>query len=396
MAAVRVKMHNASIYEGALNLELSEEQRLLRESVAAYLSRGYSFEARRGSLTNGGWRPDAWRDFAGLGLLGASLPEALNGHGGGPVETMLICEEFGKALVLEPYLETVVLGARLLRDGGAACAHLLRAVVDGSVRLAPALLEEGTRFDLMPLATRAERSDHGWKISGTKTLVTGAPCATHLLISARTDVAKSRKEVSLFIVPVDVAGFESRNYRLIDGRCAADIELEGVSVADDALVGDCGGACGRIERAMDEAIAALCAEALGVMRSMLTATLEYARQREQFGRSIASFQVLQHRMVDMYTRIERSQSMVLMATLALDLPEPERGKRVSAAKAFISRAVRFVAQSAMQIHGGIGTTEELAISHYFRRATVIESQFGSAAYHLRRMSRELEREPAAA
>lgn len=372
-----------------MNLTYTDEQRLLRESVAGFLARHYDFDTRRAALANGGWKPAIWQAFADeLGLLGMTAPERIGGFGGGPVETMIVLEEIGRALVLEPYLECTVLGGALLRGGGEAADAVAGGIIDGSVRPVAALWEDGARYDAGVVATTARPAEGGgWVIEGGKIAVAAAPCATHFLVSARTAGApRDGDGIALFAVPADAAGLDRTDYALIDGRRASDVALKGVIVGADALVGSEGGALPVIERALDEAIAALCGEAVGVMRRMLESTVDYARQREQFGRPIAGFQVLQHRMVDMHTKIERAYSLAIMAALSLDLPEVERRKAVSAAKAFVSDAAKFVAQGAVQIHGGIGTTDELAISHYFKRATVIENQFGSAAYHLRRVA----------
>ena len=380
MAVIKIQRDAQS---GAfLNFDFSAEQILLRDSVAGYLARHYGFDARRAALANGGSRPEVWRGFGDeLGLFGAALPEAHGGYGG-PIEAMLIQEEFGKAIVLEPYLESILLAGALLRESGDAGRPHLAALIDGRARFAPALIEADARFNLASVAATATREGDLWRIEGAKISVVGAAEATHLLVSARIAGAqRDRAGIGLFIVDATADGVDRHDYALIDGRRAADMTLArapGIMLSEDALP--------ILERATDEAIAALCAEAVGVMRAMLDATVDYAKQREQFGRPIGSFQVLQHRMVDMLTLIERSISMTYMATLSLDLPDRERRKAVSAAKAFIAAAARTVGQGAIQIHGGIGTTEELAISHYFKRATVIESQFGSAAYHLRRVA----------
>ncbi|WP_454884140.1 acyl-CoA dehydrogenase family protein [Sphingomonas oryzagri] len=378
-----------------MNLTYTDEQRLLRESVAGFFARHYDFDIRRSALANGGWKPAIWKAFANdLGLLGMTAPERIGGFGGGPVETMIVLEEIGRALVLEPYLECAVLGGALLRDGGEIADAMAGGIIDGSVRPVAALWEDGARYDVGVVATTAKQAENGgWVIEGGKIAVAAAPCATHFLVSARTaGEPRDRGGIALFLVPSDAAGLERSDYALIDGRRASDIKLQGVQVGADALIGTDGAALPVIERALDEAIAALCGEAVGVMRRMLESTVDYARQREQFGRPIAGFQVLQHRMVDMHTRIERAHSLAIMAALSLDLPEAERRKAVSAAKAFVSDAAKFVAQAAVQIHGGIGTTDELAISHYFKRATVIENQFGSAAYHLRRVADAMDAE----
>jgi alkylation response protein AidB-like acyl-CoA dehydrogenase len=361
-----------------VNFDLSEEQTLLRESIGGYLARHYAFDARRAAADGAGWRPEIWRGFAEeLGLFGAALPERLGGFGGGAVETMLICEEFGRSLVLEPYLESVVLGAALLAGYEDEAADLLAGVIDGSVILVPALYEQGGRFNLARIETRAD----GGTLTGAKVAVVGAPFATHYLVSAREGDG-----ISLFAVAAD-AGVERRDYALIDGHAAADLIFSGAAAT---RIGAAGQALEGIERALDAAIAGLCAEAVGVMEKMLELTVDYAKQRHQFGVAIASFQVLQHRMVDMMTHMERARSLTVMATMSLDLPDGERRKAVSAAKAYVSKALKLVGESAIQIHGGIGTTEEIAVSHYFKRATVMQGQFGNASHHLDRMARAID------
>ncbi|QXQ07116.1 acyl-CoA dehydrogenase family protein [Sphingosinicellaceae bacterium] len=376
-----------------MDFDLREDQQLLRDSVGAYLARHYSFDQRRAVLQNGAWRPDIWSGFAEqLGLLGATIPETLGGFGGGPVETMIICEKLGEALVLEPYIEWVTLASALLNRAGDSVADLVAGIVDGSLRIAPALYEDKGRFSLALVTTRCTTEDGGWTVTGTKTGIAGTAGATHFLVSARASgEGRDPKGIALLLVAADAPDIERRDYTLIDGRSASDVSFHDtparlIEFNDDTLA--------TIERAVDEATVAVCAEAVGVMQTALDMTVAYASQRQQFGKPIASFQALQHRMVDMNTQIELSRSLTIMATLTVSAPDHERRKAVSAAKAFISEATKFVGQGAVQIHGGIGTTDELAISHYFKRATVIETQFGSAATHLKRMG-EASSEPAA-
>ena len=368
-----------------MNFELREDQILLRDSIGGYLNRYYGQDLRRASL-EASWRPEVWQGFVEqLGLLGATIPEAQGGLGGGAVETMIIAEELGRALVIEPYPEWVTLAVALLVGGGEAVADLVGGVADGSVRIAPALYEEGGRFNLGAVDTRSAGDAGSWSISGSKTGVAGACGATHLLVSARASGStRDRDGITLMLVGLDAPSIERRDYALIDGRRAADFTFE---TSPARLIHDGPGTFALIERAVDEATVALCAEAVGVMQTALDLTVAYAKQREQFGQPIARFQVLQHRLADMQTRIELSRSLTIMATLSLGAPDGERQKSVSAAKAFVSEAAKFVGQGAVQIHGGIGTTDELAVSHYFKRATVIESQFGSAAFHLKRMGK---------
>lgn len=356
-----------------MNFDLTDEQVLLRDALAGFLQRRYQFDARRSAAAEQGWQPEVWTALATeLGLFGASLPESEGGFGGGPVETMVIATEFGRALVMEPYIESVVVATALLR-GISAADDLRAAVVSGESIVAPALYEEGARFSASRVTARFENG----RISGSKAVVAGAPIATHLLASAIEG-----DQVGIFVLPAAGDGIDRRDYALIDGRPAADITF---ASAPAVRLGDPGDAMPRIEQAIDEGIAAVCAEAVGVIEAILERTVDYTRQREQFGVAIASFQALQHRMADMATLLERARSMSVMATLSLDLPPAERSRAVSAAKAFVSEALKSVGEAAIQLHGGIGTTEEIAVSHYFKRATALQSQFGTAAYHLKRM-----------
>ena len=362
-----------------MNFNLSDEQRLLQDAVATYLKRNYNFEARRALLGDRSRQAAVWDDLANeLGLFGAAAPEALGGYGGGPVETMLIMEKFGEFLLVEPYLESVTLTLGLLKPAGAAMSELAAGIIEGRVRIAPALYEDGGRFNLAHVDTRMTAGVDGMVINGAKIAVAGAAGATHFLVIARA----AGNVVVMALIAADAPGLTRNDYTLVDGRSAADIAFSDTPASIIDVGGD---ALPVIERAVDEAIVGLCAEALGVMEAALATTVDYARQRQQFGQPIGKFQALQHRMVDMRTQIELSRSLTIMATLTLDAPRDERRKAVSAAKAYISDALRIVAQGAVQIHGGIGTTDEVAISHYFRRATVMESQFGSASFHLKQM-----------
>lgn len=359
-----------------MNFDLTDEQKLLRESLAGYLQRRYDFDARRAAAADGGWRPEIWTAFAEeLGLFGAALTEDEGGFGGGPVETMVIAEELGRALVIEPYLEAITVATALLRDAPEA-NDVRGEIVAGSAIVAPALYEAQGRFSPTWITTLATDG----RLSGAKAVVVAAPIATHLLVSAQDEAG-----VSLYLLPARGEGVERRDYALIDGRPAADITFSDVPAT---RIGAAGTALPRIERAIDEGIAAICAEAVGVIDAMLRQTVDYTKQREQFGVAIASFQALQHRMAEMATLLERTRSMAVMATIALDLPDDERRRAVSAAKAFVADALKTVGESAIQLHGGIGTTEEIAVSHYFKRATVLQSQFGTAAYHLKRMGED--------
>ncbi|HZZ86820.1 MAG TPA: acyl-CoA dehydrogenase family protein [Caulobacteraceae bacterium] len=372
-----------------MNFSFTEEQSLLRDSLAAYLADHYDFETRRAAVkSESGWRPEVWKAFAqDLGILGASLPEALGGLGGGPTETLVIMEQLGAALVVEPYLGTVVIGGGLLtRSGHAAAEPLIARIIAGEAVIAFAAAEPQGRYNWADLKTTARKDGAGWLLNGHKAVVTGAPWASHLIVTARTGGGQREAAgVSVFLVEKGAAGITTRDYPTVDGSRASEVSFENVSVPADALIGAEGQGLPLVEAVIDDATAALCGEACGVLRRLHEGTLEYTKQRKQFGQPISQFQVLQHRMVDMFIELEQSISMTYMATIKLSETDPvERAKAVSAAKVQIGRACRFVGQNAIQLHGGMGMTDEMAIGHYFKRATLIESQFGGADHHLAR------------
>ena len=374
-----------------MDFSLSEEQRLLRDSLAGFLRSRYDADTRRKAVASeAGWRPELWRALAEeVGVLGAALPEELGGLGGGPVDTLVVMTEFGRALVVEPFMETVVIGAGLLRRFDSPAARdAVGAIIAGDLVTTLAGGAPTSRYDVHAVATRATRDGAGWKVDGRKAVVSAAPWASKLLVSARTGGSEREAEgVSLFLVDRQAPGVSTRDYPTVDGRRASEITLDGVSLPAEALLGPEGQALEPVEAVLDEARAALCAEACGVLGEMVRQTVDYAKQRRQFGTAISNFQVLQHRMVDMFIASEQAVSMTYMATLKLDLLAAERSGAVSAAKAFVGRALTDVGQSAVQIHGGIGLTDELAFSHYFKRATVLEQALGSSDWHLRRYQR---------
>lgn len=363
-----------------MDFSFTPEQTQLRGSVGAYLRDHYGFERRRAIALAAGFDTAVWRDFADrLGILSLADRDTAPD----PVDLMVVMEALGEALVIEPFAETVVAGAALLRAaGGDRAGALLDGVVAGEVRLALAWAEPARRYDWAPADTRATRTAAGWRLDGAKAVVTGAPWATHLLVTARTDAG-----ASLFVVDADAAGVAMTAYPTIDGRRAADIAFDAVTLPADALLGAEGAALPWIEAAGDAAIAAMGAEAIGVMRRMLADTIAYTRERRQFGQPIGSFQVLQHRMVDMHMRIEMAQSAVYLATLSLSAAPAERAAAASAAKVMVAEACRFVGQNAVQLHGGMGMTDELPVSHHFKRATVIEGEFGTVDHHVGRFRR---------
>jgi len=368
-----------------MDFALTTEQALLRSSLQSFLRSRYGFEARRAATqSDAGWRRELWTALAqDLGLLGAALPESVGGAGGGAVDTMIVMEEFGAALVVEPYLETCVLAAGLLRRaGGVLAEQALSEIVQGERVFALAWSEPGSRHDPARIATRAELRQGRWLLSGHKAVVTAAPWADRLLVTAKTEGG-----VSLFLVDAAASGLRLQAYPTFDGRRAADIHFDGLELPVESLLGAEGGALPSLEQAIDEAIAAVAAESIGVMRRLLADTLEYTRQRRQFGQAIASFQAVQHRLVDMLLQREMAESASLLATLSLDAPAAERGRATAAAKVTVAQACRYIGQNAVQLHGGMGMTEELPLGSYFKRATAIESEFGGVDYQLARHAR---------
>ena len=375
-----------------MDFDLSDEQRMLQDSVARLIADGYGFEQRKAYLAEpGGYSHAMWAQYAEMGLLGLPFSEADGGFGGGPVDTLIVMQSLGQALALEPYLATVVLCGGLLRDAGSKeqrAAHL-PAFSAGERALAFAHSEADARFDLGHVAATASADGTGWVIQGAKRFVLSGDSADTLIVSARTyGSAGDRDGLSLFLVGATTAGVSRRGYLMQDHSRAADITLDRVHVGAEALIGPAGTALPLIERAVDQAIAALCAESIGVMERVHELTVDYLKLRKQFGVAIGSFQALQHRAVDMLVAIEQARSMALYATMMCSDPDSAaRTSDISAAKVQIGRSARFVGQEAIQLHGGIGMTEECQAGHYFRRLTVIEMLFGDTAHHLGRVAR---------
>lgn len=371
-----------------MDFSYNETQQMLRDTLARYLADNYDFDTRRKWIASDAGRdPGIWQALATeLGILGAPFSEEQGGLGGGAVESMIVMEQLGEAIAIEPYLQTVVIGGGALKAvGGAVADAVIPQIIGGEAVIAFAYAEPQGRYELHNLRTSAKRDGAGWVLNGHKAVVYAAPWATHLLVTARTGGSvRERDGVSLFLVEANLPGIVRRDYPTVDGFRASEIYFENCAVPGEALLGGEGQALPLVEQIVDEATAAVCAEATGVMRRLHAGTMDYARQRKQFGRPISDFQVLQHRMVDMFMEVEQAVSMTLMATLKLGFAPAERAAAVSQAKAKIGKGLRFTGQSAVQIHGGIGITDELSIGHYFKRATMIENQFGSVDHHLAR------------
>jgi pimeloyl-CoA dehydrogenase small subunit len=375
-----------------MDFDLSEEQRLLKESLDRLIGDRYAFEQRRsyGQGTEG-WSRELWVQYAELGLLGLPFAERYGGSAVGSVETMIVMEAFGRALTLEPFLATVVLGGGFLRHGATAeqCAELIPKIADGSLTLAFAHTERYSRYDLHDIDTRAVRDGTGWVLDGEKGVVLHGDTADKLLVTARVSGGRrDRNGIGVFIVDAKAEGVSRRGYPTQDGLRAAEIALAGVRVGPQGVLGEPGAALPLIEHVVDEAIAALCAEAVGAMAAMHELTLEYLKTRRQFGREIGSFQILQHRAVDMLIALEQARSMAMFATMmAAEENAAERRNAVAAAKVQIGRSGKFIGQQAIQLHGGIGMTMEYKVGHYFKRTTMIDTMFGDADFHLRELAR---------
>ncbi|HEY4985315.1 MAG TPA: pimeloyl-CoA dehydrogenase small subunit [Bradyrhizobium sp.] len=374
-----------------MDFDLSEEQRLLKESVDGLLNDAYDFDSRKKYMAEkGGWSKSIWGKLAEQGLLGLPFSEDDGGFGAGAVETMIVMEALGKALVLEPYLATVVISGAFLRHGGSAAqkaAHI-PGIIDGSKTFAFAQLEKNSRYDLNDVSTTAKARGDGWVIDGEKFVVLNGENADTLIVTARSK--GGRRDVSgigVFLVPADAKGVSRKGYPTQDGLHAADITFTGVEVGADAAIGDPADALPLIERVVDEARTAICAEAVGAMDESLKTTVEYLKTRKQFGVAIGSFQTLQHRAADMFVAVEQARSMSMFATMAAEFDNArERGTAVAAAKVQIGKSAKFVGQQSIQLHGGIGMTQEAKIGHYFKRLTMIENTFGDTEYLLRRVS----------
>src|ERR1700731_1077757 len=374
-----------------MDFDLSEEQRLLKESVDGVLGDSYDFEQRKKYMAEkGGWGKGAWGKPPEQGLLGLPFAEDDGGFGAGGVETMIVMEALGKALVLEPYLATVVLAGGFLRRGGSAeqKAAFIPGIIDGSKTYAFAQLEKNSRYDLNDVATSAKKKGAAFVIDGEKFVVLNGESADMLVVTARTKGGQRDKSgIGVFLVPGNAKGVVRKGYPTQDGLHAADITFTGVEVRADAAIGDPANALPLIEAVVDDARIALCAEAVGLMDESLKATVEYLKTRTQFGVPIGSFQVLQHRAADMFVAVEQARSMAMFATMASDCDDAkERATAVAAAKVQIGKSAKFVGQQSIQLHGGIGMTMEAKIGHYFKRLTMIENSFGDTDYHLRRVT----------
>jgi pimeloyl-CoA dehydrogenase small subunit len=378
-----------------MDFEPSDDQRLLLESVSRMLADTYSFAQRKTYMAApGGYSADMWSKFAELGLLGLPFAEEHGGFGGGPQEVMLVMQAFGRSIVVEPFLSTVVLCGTAITEAGSADqkSALLPAIAEGSLKLAFAHGERQARYDLNDVVTTAKRSGSGWVLDGSKTVVAHGEAADKFIVSARTDGDRyDRDGVTLFLVDASAEGVARRGYVSRDDSRAADLSLSNVMVSDADVLGEVGKGFPVIERVVEAGIAATAAEAVGAMEAMNEMTLEYSKTRVQFGNPIGTYQVVQHRLADMFMTQEQGRSMAMLATMSLENADTEeRGRNLAMAKVGVGQAARYVSQSAVQMHGGIGMTEEYAVGHYFRRCMVIERLWGDPAYWLQKLAEEVE------
>lgn len=370
-----------------MDFTLSEEQQMLQETVARLVRDEYEFEKREGYRTSeAGFSEAFWQQLGELGLTALPFPEALGGIGGGGIETQLMMTELGRGLCLEPYLQSIILGGGLIEQLGSTPQkeELIPRLAAGELRVAAGLQEPQSHYDLADVQTRAERTASGYRLSGRKAVVIGGHCADKFLVSARTGgEAREAQGISLFLVDAEAAGLETRVYPTNDGFKGCDLFLDGVEVPSGALLGEEGQAHDGIVYQAGRAMAALCAEAVGAMEATVALTLDYLKTRQQFGKPIGKFQVLQHRMADMSAELEQARSMALLAaSVADDAQGPERQRVLSAAKNVIGRAGQFVAEQAIQLHGGIGMTWEYNLAHYAKRLVMINHQLGDDDHHL--------------
>ena len=370
-----------------MDFNFTDEQNMVRDGISRLIREQYEWDTRRGVIeSDAGWRPEFWAQLAELGMLAAPFSEEDGGFGGA-TEAMIIMEEFGKGLAVEPFVPSVVCAGGFLKHGGSAPQReeYIGGIISGEMIFAFAYAEPRGRYDLANLETSAKADGGDYVINGHKAVVIGAPWATHFVVTARTSGGQTDANgVSVFVVAKDADGVSTRDYATVDGRRASEVYFENVKVSGDALIGEADNGLPLIEKVVDEATAAVCAEAAGAMQVTNAMTLDYSRQRKQFGTPIGSFQVLQHRMADMLMEHEQSVSMMYLATIKLDEDDATRKKAVSSAKVRIGQAARFVGQSAIQTHGGMGMTDELAVGSYFKRLSIIESEFGSVDHHMRR------------
>lgn len=369
-----------------MNFDLSEEQQLLKDSVERFVNDNYDLDTRQSLSKNpAGFSDTYWQTMAELGWLGVTVPEAQGGFGGNQADTMVLMEAFGQGLVLEPFFATAVLGTRAVVSGGNADlqSRLLPDVVSGSCRLGLAYAEEQSRFDLEDVITRATAQDSGFVITGHKSMVQHGGSADQLVVSTRTSGGqRDENGITLFLVDTKAEGVTVDSFPTVDGQQASEVTFENVFVHADNMLGELDRGFTLLQDIAIDGILALAAEAVGAMEILYKDTVAYTQEREQFDHSLADFQVLQHRMVDMFMEYEQCKSMLYRATLEVVQNGREAMRTVHALKYMVGKVGTFIGESAVQLHGGMGVTEELRIGHYFKRLLVIDAQFGNSDHHL--------------
>ena len=369
-----------------MDLTLSDEQRLLRESVDRFIAETYDADHRRSSAGDPlGFSRKIWKQFAELGWLALPIDEDFGGLGAGAIETGILMEAFGRGLVAEPYLSTVVIGAGLIAECASEAQKraILPAVADGSLILAFAHSERAARFDLARVETTATKTPEGWRLDGRKTAVLDGHAADRIIVSARIANGAPAK-LCLFLVPSGASGLTSRDFARLGGGRACNLDFGDVRLPADAMLGDGSDCLPKIEAVVDRALAALGSEAVGIMQTLLDRTLEYTKVRQQFGRPLSANQVIRHRLADMAMQCDEARSIALRAALMAGDEPGSRGRAASGAKAKIGKCARFVAEQAVQLHGAMGVTEELDIGAYFKRLLAFDTMFGGSAHHYRR------------
>jgi alkylation response protein AidB-like acyl-CoA dehydrogenase len=371
-----------------MDFTFNEEQTLIQDQVDQFVLKEYDWETRQ-SLSNSdlGFGQENWQKFAELGWLGISVSEDSGGFGGSAIESMLIMEAFGKGLVVEPFLETMIMSGGLIDAHGSdqQKASILEPAISGEMQLALAYAEPQSRFNLSDVVTEAKPEGDNFVLNGYKSVVMNGPSANKILVSARTSGSQLEENgLTLFIVDADSDGLNKTNYKTVDGRRASDISLENVTVSKDDVVGGVDSGFEILDLAIDKAILAISAEAVGAMEVLYKATVEYTKTREQFGTAIGKFQVLQHRMVDMFMEYEQCKSLLYMATMKQEEGAAYAKKAISGLKYQVGKAGKFIGQQAVQLHGGMGVTDELNVGHYFKRLTTIGTIFGNTDYHLKK------------
>ena len=373
-----------------MDFTFNEEQTLIQDQVDQFIQKEYDWETRQ-SLSNSdlGFGDDNWQKFAELGWLGISTSEECGGFGGSAIESMLIMEAFGKGLVVEPFLETIIMCGGLLDEHGTdqQKSSILESAIEGKMHLAMAYAEPQSRFNLSDVVTEAKEEGDSFVLNGYKSVVMNGPSANKLIVSARTSGAQlDENGITLFLIDGDAEGLNKTNYKTVDGRRASDLTIENVKVTKDNIIGQINDGFTLLDSSIDRAILAISAEAVGAMEVLYKTTVEYTKTREQFGTSIGKFQVLQHRMVDMFMEYEQCKSLLYMATMKQEEGSIDSKKAISGLKYQVGKAGKFIGQQAVQLHGGMGVTNELNVGHYFKRLTTIGTIFGNTDYHLKKYS----------